>query len=109
MGLDPEMELNVDISIQDIFQGLARTKEFYDELKTKWGKLRRAYQQASAQELDEIAPNDMIELQRQIAILASQIDSFDVGGMRPIPWGRMHEHAAAIEAATEQVRHTLWT
>jgi len=45
-------ELNVDLSMQDIFDGLGRTSEFFDRLKVMQGKVRRAHEKLSQEDLE---------------------------------------------------------
>jgi hypothetical protein len=84
--------LNVDLAIQDIFDGLGRTSEFFDRFKVILGKIRRAYGNLSQPALHAVAWDAAAQLQERVAACVQMLGNFPTG-MQPLPLAETQERA----------------
>jgi len=84
-------ELNVDLPIAEIFDGISRTKNFYYSVREHYGKLTRAFSRVSRKyenrEAHNLYKNIKIELS-QLSKSLSKIKSYDT---KRIPWDQINK------------------
>jgi hypothetical protein len=74
-------ELNVDLPVEKLFDGLGRTADFYARIKTRYGIIKRAFESATGlPPADKVgAPRDALaEPIRELLPLLAAIESTDV-------------------------------
>jgi hypothetical protein len=94
-------ELNVDLPIAEIFDGISRTKYFYCSIREHYGKLTRAFGNVSRKyekhEAQDLYKNIKTEIS-QLSKTLSKIQSYDT---KWIPWDQINKR---IQKSNE----TLW-
>jgi len=94
-------ELNVDLPIAEIFDGISRTKNFYYSVREHYGKLTRAFGRVSRKyenrEAHNLYKNIKIELS-QLSKSLSKIKSYDTN---QIPWDQINKRI-------QKVNEILW-
>jgi hypothetical protein len=100
-------KLNVDLAIQDIFQGLGRTPEFFDALKTMQGKVRRAYQSLSRTTLDAVARDAAAQLADQTTACLQVLEHL-TADMQPLPLAGIQERAQTVARCAHKMLALLW-
>ena len=95
-------ELNVELPIANLFDGLGRTLEFYTRVKVLYGKIRRTYYKARSKSADEIAKDRFNLLQENIDQLMSIIEGIEKNEVEHIDWSSVAKLASkSIEIAWE--------
>lgn len=80
-------ELNVDLSIARLFDGLGRTANFYDRVKELHGHIRTAYSRIRRiEDADQELAANFITIERKVHQLLSRLCSLEEGGMEWIGW-----------------------
>jgi hypothetical protein len=100
-------ELNVDLPIQEIFQGLGRTPEFFDGLKTLQGKVRRAYLQLSRPMLDEVASVEAAQLEERTTNCLQVLDQI-TRDIQPLPLSAIQERALGVARCAGNMQALLF-
>ena len=94
-------ELNVDLSISEIFDGISRTEKFYETIRQKNGELYRDFGYVSPKYEKEELQKDYDQLKKKIDTLFTligQIKSYDTD---LIPWVK-------IQKLTKKLYDALW-
>lgn len=95
-------ELNVELPIASLFDGLGRTLEFYTRVKVLYGKIRRTYYKARSKSSEEIAKDRFNLLQENIDQLMSIIEGIEKNEVEHIDWSSVAKLASkSIEIAWE--------
>lgn len=94
-------ELNVELPIADIFDGISRTENFYISIRKHYGKLNREFGRVSQKyENEEIQRNYKI-LKNEIFQLSKLLDKLKEYNTREISWVR-------INSRTKKASESLW-
>jgi chromosomal replication initiation ATPase DnaA len=84
-------ELNVDLPIAEIFDGISRTKGFYYSIREHYGKLTRVFSRVSGKyenrDIQKIYKKFKIEIS-QLSNTLSKIKSYDTN---PISWNQINK------------------
>jgi hypothetical protein len=95
-------ELNVEIPISKIFDGISRTERFYVEIRENYGKLVRDFKHvASKYDVSELQ-EEYKKIQEIIVSLCELLENIKDYNVDPIPWKKIHKKSKdASEALWE--------
>jgi len=84
-------ELNVELPITRLFDGLGRTSEFYTRLKVLYGKIKRKYTNALSSRVEGLAKDEFEHLRESISPVLSIMEGIEKSEVSPINWGSIVE------------------
>lgn len=93
-------ELNVELNIAKIFDGLGRTKAFFDRIKITYGKAKRAYSHAYTKKGVEAAPTGFKQIELCIGELFTLLHNIKPGTVEALD---LDKFATLTEAAGEEI------
>ena len=97
-------ELNVELPIARLFDGLGRTSEFYARVKGLYGKIKRAYSKAQSRRAQNAAKDDFESLRESMSPLLSTIETIEKLEVSPIDLDSVVRLASkSIELAWEGI------
>lgn len=79
-------ELNVELPIARLFDGLGRTSVFYTRIKVLYGRIKRAYANALSSRAEELAKDEFSHLQETMNLIVSCIKEIEELEVNPIDW-----------------------
>ncbi|RLB34230.1 MAG: ATP-binding protein, partial [Deltaproteobacteria bacterium] len=79
-------ELNVELPIARLFDGLGRTPDFYTQVKELCGKIRATSNKARSRKALEVAKDEFESLQEVISKVLSIANSIEDAEIAPIDW-----------------------
>lgn len=82
-------ELNVEIPLADVFEGLSRSPIFFKRYQEAYGEVGKAWSNASLQEIENDAPEIVQSLYRQLEEILNTAKRYDKRGVEPIDWTLM--------------------
>ncbi|RJR51410.1 MAG: hypothetical protein C4576_03660 [Desulfobacteraceae bacterium] len=94
-------ELNVDLPIGEVFDGLCRTRNFYNLVRSNYGKLNREFGHVSSTYEDRETQKIYQNLLKEISSLSEDLSKLKDYSTNDIPWGR-------IEVASQRATEILW-
>ena len=94
-------ELNVDLPIAEIFDGISRTKNFYYSVREHYGKLTRAFGRVSGNYETPDAQNLYENLKSEISQLSNTLSKIKSYDSKRVPWSRINKH-------TQKANEILW-
>jgi chromosomal replication initiation ATPase DnaA len=94
-------ELNVDIPIAEIFDGISRTKTFYYSTREQYGKLNRTFSCISEKYENSEDQKLYNDLKIEISQLSQTLDKIKSYDTEPIPWNQ-------INKLTQKANQILW-
>jgi hypothetical protein len=98
-------ELNVELPIARLFDGLGRTAEFFNRLKTLRGKIRKMSSSAIRVEKSSSKKEISESLQEEVNQLLSMLDGLDAGSIAEINFTAISKLASeCIEKSYEYIR-----
>ncbi len=80
-------ELNVELPIARLFDGLSRTPDFYIRVKDLCGKIRTTYNKTQTKSALEVARSEFESLQEVISKVLSIVNSIEDAEIASIDWG----------------------
>jgi len=94
-------ELNVDLPISEIFDGISKTEKFYTTIRENSGELLREFRYVTSKyEKDELQKN-YDQIKKEIDALFKLIEGIKVYDTNQIPWDK-------IQKQTKKLHETLW-
>ena len=87
-------ELNVDLPIADIFDGISRTENFYISIRKHFGKLNREFSHVSSKYENEEIQKTYQSLQREISQLSRLLHKLKEYNTNDIPWVKINQRGA---------------
>lgn len=90
-------ELNVDLPIADIFNGISRTENFYISIRKHFGKLNREFSHVSSKYENEEIQKTYQSLQREISQLSKLLHKLKEYNTNDIPWIKINQRAQKAE------------
>lgn len=108
-------DLDVQLPVARLFDGLGRTSQFYNRVKVLYGKIKRAYAKARSRKAEEPAKEEFDSLQETLSPVLSILESIEGSEVDPINWDCIAEFASksrdiawqsiqTLKAAAEQER-----
>jgi hypothetical protein len=91
-------ELNVELPIARLFEGLGRTSSFLIRVKTLYGQIKRAYSNVLSNEATEIAKDEFDHLQTAMQPLQTLLQDIRELDVNKVDWDSIH--SLASEAIT---------
>lgn len=101
-------ELNVDLAIKGVFDGLGRTPKFFNQMKAMQGKVRRAYEHLRLPTLLERAKEETVKLQARVQSCLLLLGETAID-MQPLPLTLIAERALAIADCAQRVESITWS
>ncbi|QSR86961.1 ATP-binding protein [Candidatus Methylacidiphilum infernorum] len=86
-------ELNVDLPIAEIFDGISRTKTFYYSIREHYGKLNREFRRVPEKYENSEAQKLYNDLKSEISQLSQSLDKIKSYDTEPIPWNQIKKRA----------------
>jgi len=86
-------ELNVDLPIADIFDGISRTENFYISIRKHYGKLNREFGRVSQKYENEEIQKTYKVLKNEISQLSKLLDKLKEYNTREISWDKINRWA----------------
>jgi hypothetical protein len=99
--------LNVDLAIQDNFDGLGRTSKFFDRFKVMLGKIRRAFSHLSEPALDAVASDAAAHLQERVTACLQTLADLPEG-MQPLPLPEILDRAQELVNSAQRMEELVW-
>ncbi|MBB6053923.1 AVAST type 2 anti-phage system protein Avs2 [Armatimonas rosea] len=100
-------ELNVDLPVTQLFDGLGRTKSFFIRLKSLYGNIRRSYQDTTGIYITEVVPTEYEALRAPMARLLGLLEAIEPGELAHIPFKDIENLSTEAEAAAYQYQSAL--
>jgi len=94
-------ELNVDLPIAEIFDGISRTDNFYILIRKHYGKLNREFNRVSPKYDDKETQKIYQILQREIFSLSKLLGKLKKYNANTIPWLTISQH-------TQKAKEIIW-
>ena len=82
-------ELNVKLTLADVFEGLSRSPIFFERYQEAYGEIGKAWSNGSFQEIENDAPEKVQNLYRQLEEILNTAKRYDKPGVEPIDWTLM--------------------
>lgn len=89
-------KLNVQVSIASVFDGLGRTRKFYEELKSPANEIIKALKSIKDEEVIKVAPREFARAKSNSLNVASLLLKTPNSGVKQIPFSRIY--AVGIKA-----------
>ncbi len=86
-------ELNVDLPIAEIFDGISRTENFYTSIRKHYGKLNREFSRISKKYENNDAQNLYKNLKDEIYQLSKILEKLKEYNTKKIPWDKFNKLA----------------
>jgi len=100
-------ELNIELPILEIFDGISRTSEFYHSIRKHYGQLIKALKNLSSSYDIEELQKLYKELQKEIKQLFSTLQNIGDYNTNPIPWNDIKQHAQKTKEITWKLTNEL--
>src|SRR3990167_11302256 len=94
-------ELNVELPITCLFDGLGHTPEFYNRIKRLYGEIKRASNGVRLSKVKELAKDKFSLLSENIKRLLLVVESIETIEISPIDW-------ASIDPLSTRIREIAW-
>ncbi|MGO9097480.1 MAG: AVAST type 2 anti-phage system protein Avs2 [Bryobacteraceae bacterium] len=100
-------EINVDLAIQNVFDGLGRTSEFFDRFKVMQGKVHRAYRRLSRGSLDSVSSAAALNLEQGMVACLGALSQSPTD-MQPVPLTGIHDSALTLAHSAQEMWRLVW-
>ena len=93
-------ELDVELPVARLFDGLGRTSEFHKRIKAQYGKIKKAYSRIRVRNQDQQTKESLDLLRESVEQLLKAITAIDETNVNPIDWeGITHFASKSRDAA----------
>lgn len=79
-------ELNIELPIARLFDGLGRTSEFYTQIRVKYGRIKRTFAKVLPKNTEKRTEDKFDSLQEKISRLLSTLETIDETSLGYIDW-----------------------
>lgn len=100
-------ELNVDLPIAEIFDGISRTEHFYTSIRKHYGKLNREFGHVSTQYENKKLQKIYKTLDGEISQLSKLLNKLKGYNTREIPWNNINGRTRKAKATSWKLLHKL--
>jgi archaellum component FlaC len=90
-------ELNVDLPISEIFDGISRTEKFYATIREKYGELFREFRYVTSKYEESELQKNYDQIKKEIEALLKFIESIKDFNTSPIPWDEIQKRTKVLE------------
>ena len=95
-GMRYTPELNVNLPISEIFDGISRTEKFYAIIRENYGELLRQFKYVTSKyEKDELQKN-YDQIRKEINALFKFIENIKIYNTNKIPWGEINKETKTL-------------
>jgi hypothetical protein len=96
-------ELNVELPISDLFDGIARSQDFFARFQERYGDVGKSLMKASSRDMGEDFHDRMTALKKQLDQLIIFTKTFDCSGITPFDWQSMKIQANESLESVEKI------
>ena len=100
-------ELNVELPISEVFEGLSRSPAFFERFQEAYGEIGKAWSKGFLHEIENHAPEQMKSLYQQLDQVLKTAKRYDHSGMDSIDWSEMECHAETALKCILDINHVL--
>ncbi len=100
-------ELNVELPISEVFEGLSRSLAFFERFQEAYGEIGKAWSKGFLHEIENHAPEQMKSLYQQLDQVLKTAKRYDHSGMDSIDWSEMECHAETALKCILDINHVL--
>src|SRR4030042_5460657 len=90
-------ELNVNLLISEIFDGISRTEKFYTVIREKYGELLREFKYITSKYEDDELQKTYDEIKREANSLFKVIEKIKDYNTVRIPWDKVQKQTKALK------------
>lgn len=90
-------ELNIDLPISEIFDGISRTEKFYTKIREKYGELLREFRYITSKFEDVELQKSYNKIKKEIDSLFKLIESIKEYNTIHISWNKIQKQTKALE------------
>jgi len=90
-------ELNVNLPISEIFDGISRTESFYTIIRENYGELFREFRHITSKYKNNSLQNKYDRIKKNIKSLFKVLESIKEYNTNHIPWDKIHEQTKVFE------------
>jgi len=89
-------ELNVNLPISEIFDGISRTEKFYITIRINYGELLRQFRHISTKYVKDELQKNYNQIKKEIDTLFKLIENIKVYNTNKIPWGEINKETKTL-------------
>ena len=89
-------ELNVNLPISEIFDGISRTEKFYTTIRINYGELLRQFRHISTKYVKNELQKNYDQIKKEIDALFKLIENIKVYNTNKIPWGEINKETETL-------------
>jgi len=82
-------EINVELPIAQVFDGLGRTREFYNRIKRLYGEIRHVYSRLQRKKANKSVSQEFIDLESNMTQLFAILNTIDDADIKQINFDRI--------------------
>jgi len=90
-------ELNVNLPISEIFDGISRTENFYATIREKYGELFREFRYVTSKYKNNELQNDYDQIKKDVKSLFKVLESIKEYNTSHIPWDKIQQQTKVLE------------
>jgi len=90
-------ELNVNLPISEIFDGISRTENFYATIREKYGELFREFRYVTSKYKNNELQKDYDQIKKDIKSLFKVLESVKEYNTSHIPWDKIQQQTKVLE------------
>jgi len=90
-------ELNVNLPISELFDGISRTKNFYATIREKYGELFREFRYVTSKYKNKELQKNYDQIKKDIESLFEVLESIKEYNTSHIPWDKIQEQTKVLE------------
>ena len=102
-------ELNVQLPISDVFEGLSRSPAFLERFREAYGEIGKVWSKGFLQEIENHAPEQVQSLYKQLDLVLKTAKRYDKSRMDPIDWSLMECQTEKALKCILDINHLLTT
>lgn len=89
-------ELNVNLPISEIFDGISRTEKFYITIRINYSELLRQFRHISTKYVKDELQKNYDQIKKEIVTLSKLIENIKVYNTNKIPWGKINKETKTL-------------
>jgi len=100
-------ELNVNLPISEIFDGISRNEKFYTTIRINYGGLLRQFKHISTKYVKDELQKNYNQIKKEIDTLFKLIENIKVYNTNKIPWGKINKEAKMLSDSLREFASKL--
>lgn len=89
-------ELNVNLPISEIFDGISRTEKFYATIRENYGELLRQFRYVTSKYEKYELQKNYNQIKKEIDVLFKFIENIKIYNTNKIPWGEINKETKTL-------------